>query len=60
MGDDTHMSSKIRANITEDKNGQGREIGFQPPWWNPDVVQALQKTGQSRERTMDEYRARLS
>jgi hypothetical protein len=60
MGDDTHMSSKIRANITEDKNGRGREIGFQPPWWEAPVAQALKRTGQSRERTMDEYRARLS
>jgi hypothetical protein len=60
MGDDTHMSSKIRANVTEDKNGRGREIGFQPPWWAPEVAQALKRTGQSRERTMDEYRARIS
>ncbi|MDR0356189.1 MAG: hypothetical protein LBJ64_10735 [Deltaproteobacteria bacterium] len=60
MGDDTHMSSKIRPNITEDKNGAGREIGFQPPWFDPEVVSALKKTGQSRERTMDEYRARMA
>ncbi|MDR1109855.1 MAG: hypothetical protein LBP92_03935 [Deltaproteobacteria bacterium] len=60
MGDDTHMSSKIRPNITEDKNGKGREIGFQPPWRNPLVAEALARTGQSRERTMDEYRARLA
>ncbi|MDR2367537.1 MAG: hypothetical protein LBF58_05405 [Deltaproteobacteria bacterium] len=59
MGDDTHMSSKIRANVTEDKNGRGREIGFQPPWWDPKVAEALKKTGQGRERTMDEYRARI-
>ncbi|MDR1677870.1 MAG: hypothetical protein LBS44_05705 [Deltaproteobacteria bacterium] len=60
MGDDTHMSSKVRANITEDKNGRGREIGFQPPWWDPDVAQALKRNGQSRERTMDEFRSRLA
>ncbi|MDR0621797.1 MAG: hypothetical protein LBJ61_07965 [Deltaproteobacteria bacterium] len=60
MGDDTHMSSKIRANVTEDKNGRGREIGFQPPWWEARVAEALAKAGQCRERTMDEYRARMA
>jgi hypothetical protein len=60
MGDDTHMSSKIRSNVTEDKNGRGREIGFQPPWRDPVVSAALKRAGQSRERTMDQYRARLS
>jgi hypothetical protein len=60
MGDDTHMSSKIRPNITEDKNGTGREIGFQPPWADPEALAALRRAGQSRERTMDEYRARMA
>ncbi|MDR1296076.1 MAG: hypothetical protein LBO05_01620 [Deltaproteobacteria bacterium] len=60
MGDDTHMSSKIRPNITEDKNGKGREIGFQPPWRDPVVLAALKDAGQSRERTMDEYRSRIA
>jgi hypothetical protein len=58
MGDDTHMSSKIRPDLSDDKPGVPREIGFQPPW--RDSAEALARAGQSRERTMDEYRARLA
>ncbi|MDR1656608.1 MAG: hypothetical protein LBT47_03485 [Deltaproteobacteria bacterium] len=60
MGDDTHMSSKIRPEMGGKKNNQNREIGFQPPWCDPQVAAALAALGQSRERTMDEYRARLA
>ncbi|MDR1165136.1 MAG: hypothetical protein LBO66_04545 [Deltaproteobacteria bacterium] len=60
MGDDTHMSSKIRASMAYDKGGPPREIGFQPPWRDPAVAQALKDAGQSRERTLAEYRARLA
>jgi hypothetical protein len=59
MGDDTHMSSKIRPDVIDGQGGQLREIGFQPPWGSPLVADALRLRGQSRERTMDEYRARL-
>ncbi|MDR1486590.1 MAG: hypothetical protein LBT62_01150 [Deltaproteobacteria bacterium] len=60
MGDDTHMSSKIRPNLAEDKRSLLREIGFQPPWQQPKVMEALKAAGQSRDRTLDEYRARIS
>jgi hypothetical protein len=60
MGDDTHMSSKIRPEVVSDKGGSGREIGFQPPWAFPDVQAALKEAGQSRERTMEEYLSRIS
>ncbi|MDR0549634.1 MAG: hypothetical protein LBI10_09550 [Deltaproteobacteria bacterium] len=61
MGDDTHMSSKIRPDQkSEEKNNLDREIGFQSPWRDPKVLTVLKKTGQSRERTMDEYRTRLT
>jgi hypothetical protein len=61
MGDDTHMSSKIRPEQkSEEKNNLDREIGFQSPWRDPKVLEALTQAGQSRERTMDEYRARLA
>ncbi|MDR1396085.1 MAG: hypothetical protein LBK52_07950 [Deltaproteobacteria bacterium] len=61
MGDDTHMSSKIRPEQkSEEKSFLDREIGFQPPWQDPQVIRVLKNAGQSRERTMDEYRARLA
>jgi hypothetical protein len=61
MGDDTHMSSKIRPDQkSEEKNNLDREIGFQPPWRDLQVIKTLKKVGQSRDRTMDEYRARLT
>ncbi|MDR2141086.1 MAG: hypothetical protein LBR11_04735 [Deltaproteobacteria bacterium] len=61
MGDDTHMSSKIRPDQkSEEKNNFDREIGFQSPWRDPQVAKALARAGQSREKTMDEYRARLA
>ncbi|MDR1083843.1 MAG: hypothetical protein LBP22_03045 [Deltaproteobacteria bacterium] len=61
MGDDTHMSSKIRPEQkSEEKNNLDREIGFQSAWQDPYVAAALKKAGQSREKTLDEYRARLS
>ena len=60
MGDDTHMSSKIRPDVMEDKSYREREIGFQPPWKDPEVAAALKELGQSRERTMDEYRSRIA
>jgi hypothetical protein len=60
MGDDTHMSSKIRPLLTSDKGGGGREIGFQPPWKDPETAAALKAAGQSRRRTMEEYLARLA
>ncbi|MDR2455194.1 MAG: hypothetical protein LBE49_01180, partial [Deltaproteobacteria bacterium] len=60
MGDDTHMSSKIRPDVMEDKSYREREIGFQPPWSDPEAARALKALGQSRERTMDEYRSRIA
>ncbi|MDR2352567.1 MAG: hypothetical protein LBF22_05285 [Deltaproteobacteria bacterium] len=59
MGDDTHMSSKIRPQMVSYKDGNLREIGFQPPWKDPKVIQALKDIGQSRERTYNEYMNRL-
>ncbi|MDR2460464.1 MAG: hypothetical protein LBE38_06755 [Deltaproteobacteria bacterium] len=60
MGDDTHMSSKIRPDMVSDKDGAKREIGFQPPWKHQEVQAALKDAGQGRDRTMDEYLARIS
>jgi hypothetical protein len=60
MGDDTHMSSKIRLHMVSDKGGGDREIGFQPAWKDPETDAALKAAGQSRARTMAEYLARLA
>jgi hypothetical protein len=60
MGDDTHMSSKIRLHMVSDKGGGDREIGFQPAWKDPATTAALKAAGQSRRRTMEEYQARLA
>ncbi|MGL4208234.1 MAG: hypothetical protein ACRCTY_02480 [Candidatus Adiutrix sp.] len=55
MGDDTHMSSKIRLK----GEGSTREIGVQPPWSAPEVLAMLEKTGQSLAGTISEYQNRL-
>jgi len=59
MGDDTHMSAKIRLDRSDEKDSANREIGFQPPWTDPVVSAALQRTGQSLTATLNEYRGRL-
>ena len=56
MGDDTHMSAKIRENYGTEKKGAEREIGFQPPWADPIVAKSLKEAGQSRQKSLDAYR----
>jgi hypothetical protein len=58
MGDDTHMSAKLRTTAGREK--AAREIGFQPPWFEPEARALLKKTGQSLAGVINEYRARLS
>ena len=57
MGDDTHLSSKYRPDPGGERDG--REIGFQDPWFDPDLARLLAETGQSLAGTLAEYRARL-
>jgi len=59
MGDDTHMSAKIRLERADEKESAGREIGFQPPWTDPEIAAVLSQTGQSLTGTLNEYRSRL-
>lgn len=59
MGDDTHMSAKIRLERDNEKDADGREIGFQPPWTDPEVDATLKRTSQSLTNTLNEYRFRL-
>jgi hypothetical protein len=55
MGDDTHLSAKYRPDGERD----GREIGFQDPWFDPDLARLLAETGHSLAGTLADYRARL-
>ena len=57
MGDDTHLSAKYRP--PRDGEKDGREIGFQDPWSDPDLARLLAETGQSLAGTLAEYRGRL-
>ncbi|MDR2945328.1 MAG: hypothetical protein LBV79_01080 [Candidatus Adiutrix sp.] len=59
MGDDTHLSAKITPEPGDEKDSARREIGFQPPWTEPDVAAALKDSGQSLTNTLNEYRARM-
>ncbi len=60
MGDDTHMSAKLRPGGGTEKDSASREIGFQDPWFEPAVASALSACGQSRSRTLSEYAARMA
>ena len=59
MGDDTHMSAKFRRNLSDEKDSLNREIGFQDPWTDRAVAEALSRSGQGLGRTLREYRERL-
>ncbi|MDR1045135.1 MAG: hypothetical protein LBP33_08470 [Candidatus Adiutrix sp.] len=60
MGDDTHMSAKFRRKLSDEKDSGDREIGFQDPWDDPRVQALLKEGRQSRQATLNEYRARMS
>jgi hypothetical protein len=59
MGDDTHMSAKIRPDALDKKANKRPEIGFQDAWQDPLLAPVLRRSGQSRANTLNEYRARL-
>ncbi len=59
MGDDTHMSAKIRPDLLDKKAARRPEIGFQDAWREPLLANVLKRSGQSRANTLNEYRARL-
>ena len=60
MGDDTHMSAKLRLASADEKDSATREIGFQAPWTEQDVKDTLNRTRQSRHRTLLEYQERMA
>lgn len=59
MGDDTHMGEKVLPPGRQDHDKSNREIGVQPAWDDPLIRKSLIVAGAGRERTIQEYRARL-
>jgi len=59
MGDDTHMSEKIKDPIHIEAAKYYREIGVQPPWDDMAIKKALIVGNFDRRKVMDEYRSRL-
>lgn len=59
MGDDCHMSEKLKRPDEQDKEKVSREIGLQPAWDDLGIAKGLIMSGVSRKTVMDEYRARL-
>jgi hypothetical protein len=59
MGDDTHMSVKIRDPETVERSKLEREIGLQPAWEEPGIRKCLSLAGAGRQRIIDEYVGRL-
>jgi len=59
MGDDCHMSEKLKRPEEQDKEKVSREIGLQPAWDDLGIAKGLIMSGVSRKTVMDEYRSRL-
>lgn len=60
MGDDCHMGEKVKDPRTQDPEKAGREIGYQPAWDDSAIRKSLILCGVSREKTIEDYVARLS
>jgi hypothetical protein len=59
MGDDTHMSVKIRDPKRMEHSKLEREVGLQPAWDDIGIRKSLSLTGANRARVIDEYMERL-
>ena len=60
MGDDTHMSVKLKAPGQVEPSKYEREVGLQPAWDEVAVRKSLSLAGASRSQVIDEYQARLN
>jgi hypothetical protein len=60
MGDDCHMSEKIKNPALQDPEKGKREVGVQPAWEDPEVRKSLALADADRHRMIEEYKARLS
>jgi len=59
MGDDCHLSEKLKKPEEQDRDKAAREVGLQPAWDDLGISKALIMAGVSRKTVMDEYRSRL-
>lgn len=59
MGDDCHMSEKLKRPDEQDRDKADREVGLQPAWDDLAIAKGLIMSGVSRKTVMDEYRDRL-
>ena len=59
MGDDTHMSEKLKSLDQADAGKYYRDIGLQPAWDDLTIRKSLIVGNASRARIIDDYRARL-
>jgi hypothetical protein len=59
MGDDCHMSEKLKKPAEQDKDKAAREVGLQPAWDDLVIAKGLIMSGVSRKTVMDQYRDRL-
>ncbi len=60
MGDDTHLSEKVRPPEEQDPEKAAREVGLQPAWTDATIVKALALAGMNKKQIIREYRQRLS
>ncbi len=60
MGDDTHMSEKLRLPRLQDSTKAGREIGIQDGWSDPAIMESIRKAGLTKEYIIEEYKSRLN
>lgn len=59
MGDDTHMSEKVRDPEVQDREKASREVGVQPGWEDLSIRKALVMADMDRARVIQAYRDRL-
>ncbi len=59
MGDDTHMSEKVRDPDKQDREKAGREIGIQPAWEDMNIRKVLITANMNRKLVIGEYKSRL-
>ncbi|MCB2225038.1 MAG: hypothetical protein KQH53_00055 [Desulfarculaceae bacterium] len=60
MGDDTHLSVKIKEPARVERAKLEREVGLQPAWDELAISKSLSLAGASREQVIEQYRERLA
>lgn len=60
MGDDTHFGEKTKLPAQQNVAKAKREVGVQPSWDDLSIQKNLIRGNFSKERVIDEYRARLA